>query len=369
LNRTNSASSVAPAFIVGVPRSGTTLLVRLVGAHPLLAPIYETRFLRNLVRLCARASWFCGDTFLRAMARLVAEQTIKLQFVKECQRFREKVIAYHGGKSIFYTAEELERETDLWLERLQQGSLLGKEIYQSAKEFVDRLFAIHCEQMNKPYWINKTPGLLNHLEGLSRIYPGARCIHIIRDGRDVAVSTLAQHWGPNNIRDAARRWKNLMIEGRKGIDYTRLNYMEMRYEKLIDSPTATLTGVLDFLGLDGDPKEILSQFKLYDRSIGAWRAVFSREDWKTFAEAAGDLLIELGYERDHSWVESPSGSRGSRSGAYLSHMVSALASFRISEAVALPVEPIGNGISNLWMSLMSWQAIDLYIIYKLLDRL
>ena len=98
---------------------------------------------------------------------------------------------------IRYTVEELERETDLWLNRLEKGCLPGGEIYRSAKEFVDRLFAIHCERLNKPYWIDKTPGLLNHLGGLSKIYPGAKCIHIIRDGRDVAVSIVSQRWGAN----------------------------------------------------------------------------------------------------------------------------------------------------------------------------
>jgi hypothetical protein len=83
--------------------------------------------------------------------------------------------------------------------------------------------------------------------------------------------------------------------------------MEVRYENLIDSSAATLTGILDFLGLPGDPEEMLSHFKLHDRSIGAWRRVFTGEDRKSFAKAAGDLLIELGYERDHSWVRSGGG--------------------------------------------------------------
>jgi hypothetical protein len=282
-----------------------------MGTHPLLAPIYETRFLRNLVRLCARASWFCGDSFPAALARLVANRAIRLQLVKECQRFRKKVIAYHAspsGKSIRYTAEELERETDLWLNRLEKGCLSGSEIYRSAQELVDRLFAIHCERVNKPYWIDKTPGLLNHLEGLARIYPGAKCIHIIRDGRDVAVSTVSQQWGANNLRDAARRWKKLMLEGRREVEALRLSYMEVRYEHLIDSSAATLSGILDFLGLDGNPEEMLCHFRLHDRSIGAWRTVFTGADRLSFAKVAGDLLIELGYERDHSWVWPGGGS-------------------------------------------------------------
>ena len=48
--------------------------------------------------------------------------------------------------------------------------------------------------------------------------------------------------------------------------------------------------------------EILSRFKVYDQRVGAWRSAFSLEDRKIFAKEAGDLLIELGYEKDYAWV-------------------------------------------------------------------
>jgi hypothetical protein len=129
------------------------------------------------------------------MERFFGSRIIESAFLRECEGFRNKVIAYHNDAPpmcILYTAEELGRETDVWLQSICSRSFSGQEIYRSAREFVDRLFAIHCERMNKPYWINKTPGLLNHLDGLARLYPGAKCIHIIRDGRDVALSNLGQ---------------------------------------------------------------------------------------------------------------------------------------------------------------------------------
>jgi sulfotransferase family protein len=298
-------ASFAPAFIFGVPRSGTTLLVNLLGSHPLIAPLYETRFIRNLVRLCRRAGWLGPSSFSRRIARLPGSQIIEKQFLKECENFRRKVIAYHkapASKSILYTADELTRETDLWLHSLRMRPFSNDEIYGSARNFVDHLFAIHCQRLSKPYWINKTPGLLNHIDGLARLYPGAKCIHIIRDGRDVAVSNLHQKWGPNNIYEAARRWKELMLEGRKGLARNNVRFIEIRYENLIRAPVDTLRRLFDFLNVEGDPKAILSHVKVHDRSIGSWSTAFSVKDRRIFARTAGNLLIDLGYEKDSRWT-------------------------------------------------------------------
>ena len=316
-----SCPPVEPAFIVGTPRSGTTLLVNLMGAHPLLAPLYETRFLRNLLELCGSACWFWGNSLSRRCARLLGEYPARSQFLKKCEKFRWKVMVYHalpadgrplkqpyesfpfGGEvCILYKLEELVRETDLWLEELRQGFASCDSVYESARGYVDRLFSIHCARMNKPYWVNKTPGLLTYLDRLPLLYPGAWCIHILRDGRDVAASNLSLQWGPASVRDAGRRWKKLVLQGRRNLDLDRLKYRELRYEDLIESPGQVLRGIFSFLGLSADVDEILSRFKVYDQRVGAWRSAFSLEDRKIFAKEAGDLLIELGYEKDYAWV-------------------------------------------------------------------
>jgi hypothetical protein len=156
--------------------------------------------------------------------------------------------------------------------------------------------------MGKPYWINKTPGLLTHLQRLPKLYPKAKCIHVLRDGRDVAASNLSLSWGPTNVRDAARRWKKLILDGRRGVDPKQLSYMELHYEELIKFPREVLKNVFAFMGLDADPGEVLSRIPVFNGRIEVWRSVFSQEDRRTFAKEAGDLLLELGYEKDHSWV-------------------------------------------------------------------
>lgn len=309
-------------FIVGVPRSGTTLLVNLLGHHPVLAPIYETRFLRNLLTLCRRACWYYGDSVTRDCARLIAEPLVKARLQKEFERYRSKVIAYSpippegdGTKQSYeafpygeshcirYDIEDLIRETDKWLAETRTAHASPASLCQSARKYVDALFGIHCARMKKPYWINKTPGLLTYLDLLPLLYPVSKCIHIIRDGRDVAVSNLSLPWGPKTVREAARRWKNLMLQGRKSAQCEGVSYVEVRYEDLINAPKETLNKAIAFLGMDGSLDGVLDYLRISNSRKEVWRSSFSAVDRRMFDREAGDLLIELGYENNDNWAK------------------------------------------------------------------
>ena len=312
-------SSQNPAFIVGVPRSGTTLLVNLMGAHPLLAPIYETRFLRNLFALCNFLTWFYGRSHSRKAAGLLGGPLLHFYAQRQCARFRHKTIKYSShsdiiGKQayevfpfgqlscIHYTKDELIQTTENWLNIVRDGRISAQSVWPSAQAYINGLFAIHCERMGKPHWINKTPGFLTYLDDLSNLYPGARFIHVFRDGRDVAASNLSLRWGPNTVRQAARRWKALFTEGKRIVETQRLECALVRYEELVQSPRPVLKRLFDFLGLDAELDRILSSMPVSRDRSGTWQSAFTREDRRIFAREAGDLLIELGYEKNREWV-------------------------------------------------------------------
>jgi hypothetical protein len=312
-------TEVKAAFIVGVPRSGTTLLVNLMGMHPQLAAIYETRFLRNLLLYCEEAAWHWGSSPSRRLLSFFAERWIRPRFADQSERFRQKAIAFDarrpedaftrprynlplGPQSILYTTEDFARETDLWLNTIARGSLSEAAVYESARRYVETLFSIHCARMNKPYWINKTPGLLTYLHCLPKLFPSAKSIHIIRDGRDVAVSTMARPWGAKTVQEAARRWKNLFVTGRKRATLASVNYIEVRYEELVESPGKVLQELFAFLDLHANLDEILSRVQVSRDSVGNWKTKFSHEERRIFGREAGDLLIKLGYEKDETWI-------------------------------------------------------------------
>ena len=144
------AEEMKPGFIVGVPRSGTTLLINLLGQHPLIAPLYETRFLRNLLVLCQSASWYYGGTISRRMARVACEPLVRSSFQRACAAYERKAVSYNiipnegngikqsyesfpFGEShcIHYHLEELVEETQDWLAQLRTGPVQPDEVYSS----------------------------------------------------------------------------------------------------------------------------------------------------------------------------------------------------------------------------------------------
>jgi Sulfotransferase family len=314
-------------FVVGVGRSGTTLLANLLGSHPLLVPVYETPFLRNLLLLCDRAGWYWGDSWSRRVWGVLVPGAVPWWFRQRCVKYKKKCEQYrriirslpdfeelqklnirqkyenfpYKDPCIFFDLDVMVQKTGEFLRDLESGPV-GMDIYALARNYIDGLFRMHCEKATKPLWVNKTPRLLLCMEQLQKLYPGAQCIHIVRDGRDVTASNLSLAWGPKDVRSAARRWKR-RLASRKRFDPEQLHYLEVRYEDLIRSPSEVLHNLFSFLDVDVAPiAMILSSFHLYDQKIGAWRSVFSRKDREIFAQECGELLIELGYEQDGSWV-------------------------------------------------------------------
>jgi hypothetical protein len=178
--------------------------------HPQLAPIFETRFLRNLLRHCEYASRHGHDSQTRRFLSVFAGSWFRSRFIARCDAYKAKIISFHAphrdfsnGREnevpfdrqlILYTREELVEQTDRWIADLIAGSDSEAAVYSGARELVNILFALHAARMDKPHWVNKTPGLLTELRHLPKLFPDAKCLHIIRDGRDVALSTLSVPW-------------------------------------------------------------------------------------------------------------------------------------------------------------------------------
>jgi len=210
---------------------------------------------------------------------------------------------------------------------------------------------------------DKTPFVTEDcLKEIESIFPEAKVIHVIRDGRDIAVSAAHHHWnhakdagGHLNIkpeelakRDAYRRDPEAFLASGESIfDEKRLrksfaegwnrmtakavqegfvlfgeSYTEVRYEALLERPAEEIGRLLRFLGADDGEETVrrciettsferLSKGRkrgeedslaFYRKGVaGDWKNVFTERDKQIFKEAAGELLIELGYERDDDW--------------------------------------------------------------------
>ena len=316
-------------FVTGVGKSGTSWLMRTLDGHPEI--------------LCKGEGRFFGADWRRA------------NFDPEGTRAL--------ASSLYYALLDSEY-LRLWVER----SVWARE--GDASRHLDNLTRLATEhflmgrlrETNKKLVGDKSP-LLNadFIEEVSRIYPEARVIHIIRDGRDQVVSMLHHVWNRSTdrggvqtlkpgeferreiyrqdpqkllqtgegmfteerLRGAARSW-NARV-GKTTQDGPALlgpNYTEVHYEDLLERPNEEVGRLAKFLGADAREKAVqqavnsasfqkLSKGRergqedtssFYRKGIaGDWKNYFTERDKKIYKEEAGELLIRLGYERDLAW--------------------------------------------------------------------
>jgi hypothetical protein len=272
-------------FIVGSPRSGTTMLQILLASHPQVASTVEQTLFQHYV-----APWL--ETW-----------------DSEVENIEKR--GWKLGLPILWQREELEEILHQFLARAYAKILAGKP---GATHIVD-----------------KHPGYSRHVALIKRFIPGARFIHIVRDGRDVAASMIAVHakmgFAPSNVSAAATKWKTFVLAAREAAQFTN-DYIEVHYEDFLRKGAEAYSQVLRFCelpvsdswiaevleansfekmkerGASPDPRTPLST-KRYHRGVaGGWERDFTPRDRFVFEKIAGDLLRELGYAEAGWWARS-----------------------------------------------------------------
>ena len=259
MGRGDSALAGRLVFLVGCRRSGTNWLQRILTAHP------------DIVGMPSETYLFSG-----ALAEVA-------------ERFQ------HANPGSPQTGK-------LFMSR--DGML------DAMRDFADRAFAENLERLGPDarYLVERTPWHVYDVELIGDVYPDARIIHIIRDGRDVARSLLSQPWGPERMEEAAKEWRSSVVAGRSaGQALGPDRYVEVRYEALLESTEANVRGIYEWLGLDSSEDlmeqvlaEARSEFNVDPKApviaSGKWRDAISASDLGVLEREAGDLLAELGYE-------------------------------------------------------------------------
>lgn len=161
-------------------------------------------------------------------------------------------------------------------------------------------------------WVDHTPENINYAALLLALFPRARIVHLVRDGRAVANSILPLDWGPNTVIRAAPWWRTNVQEG-LGLDRRPppSQILRVRFEDLICAPEETVRRLCEALDLPFEPRMLqadgfqppdytASQHKMIGRRPDPERAIrWGREltprQVEIFESLAGDLLGELGY--------------------------------------------------------------------------
>ncbi|HVW02341.1 MAG TPA: sulfotransferase [Planctomycetaceae bacterium] len=277
---TPAGSDLRPAFIVGCPRSGTTLLASLCDRHSRLAATPETHFFSKSAfrRMCSERGSKQFDT--RRLAPLFVES----QYTRDLELSSQDLLAQLG-----------EREIDL-------------------AEFLNTTLSTYAHARGKAGWIEKTPEHLLFADRIFEWYPQARMICIVRDGRDVALSLKKLPWSITPVRHYAALWVQSAKALAKVTERWPENLLTIRYESLLVSPVETMTEVMRFLGLEFEPQQLdpsLGTGIVPDWEMVLKRNVFGEIDpsrafaWKKTAtpkqlramhSMMGPCLDQLGYE-------------------------------------------------------------------------
>jgi hypothetical protein len=291
---------VAPApFVVGVGRSGTTLLRMMLDAHPQLAMPPETHFI---------------NPFIQASGRL---------------RFGPQAAA----KTLVH--DERRRWNDFGLD---QDELLARFEALDPFNTTDALrafYELYAAQHGKPRWGDKTPDYVRKMKKIQKTLPEAHFIHVIRDGRDAGLSQNARiakrGKSPVPPKEMARRWRKRISKAQEdSADVAK--YIEVRYEDLISDTEGVLRRICDFVELEFDPAMLTYHERAEERlqemagalpakkgrpqreagervaahamttkppdsdRVAVWKREMSEAENAEFEQAAGHLLSDLGYE-------------------------------------------------------------------------
>lgn len=278
-------------FVVGCQRSGTTLTERLLNAHPQIAMTHETQWIPELFeqRSGVTEAGAVEPELLRAL------------------------LAHKRFPDLGMSAEQLE-------------PLVVSDPLVSYADFVSSVFDLYGQARGKRLVGDKTPRYVRCIALLHELWPQARFIHVIRDGRDVYLSRKAMdrrrdgswlaRWPEHPAMSAGLWWSaKVRLARESGTSLGRAQYYELRYETLVDDPARECAALCAFLDVPYEPAMLRFNERDHNsRAVSArsgrsrkrlpvtaglrdWRAEMSHTEIREFEATGGDLLDELGYAR------------------------------------------------------------------------
>lgn len=284
-----SDSSDKPIFIVGVPRSGTTLLSAMLSSHSKMECGPETHFFRNLINtkpssLIDPHNWpETARDFILSISHTNFSNPDRILLIDKYQLTEEEITEY-----------------------LKKRSPTISSILSSITEQ-------YMRRSGKRRWIEKTPDHIEHVKTIRKYFPKSPIIRIIRDPRDVSLSLQKVPWGVESFVHGLVLWKHLDMSSEDFFSTDPLSYT-IRYEDLLTNPRQELLELCEFIGEDFEEdmlnttnsgKQLNTQSVPWkakasqplDRSrIQAWRSELTQFEKKVADSLIGDRISIHSYE-------------------------------------------------------------------------
>jgi hypothetical protein len=277
------AAGSTPIFLLGSQRSGTTMLRLMLNNHPNLAIPHETAF----ITIYHKKLDSYGDLADKDNARRLLADISQHPLVKR------------GG---------LIENPDAILSRHTA----------SYSELIDAIFQSYADSLGKALWGDKTPFYTPDIDVLHRIFPDAKILHLVRDGRDVVLSQKSIEWMSGNLPKLILDWRWKTTIAHKVGSALGDNFLEIRYEDLVRQPEQMLRRICSLIDetydqtmlsySDEAQKVVPSDSLKWHRNsirppdpsrLDRWKTDLARAERILFEQLAGDTLDLFGYEREH----------------------------------------------------------------------
>jgi hypothetical protein len=280
-----------PFFVMGCPRSGTTLLALMLHAHSRIAVPPETRFLMKTYR----------------QQRVLGDLSVAANRARLADMITDRSTRFH--------------DLGLSADAIREAVIAGPPTVGSAAGIVFRSYA---QRFGKPRWGDKRPHHYRSVIALRAMFPDAQFIHIVRDGRDCVASLKRVPWWTKDSIHAMALWTAAVDRGRRA--GKRLGpgaYLELRYEDLVADPEREMRRVCDFLGETFEaamlePQRVAPQAvperktwhaktasAISSDSVGSHAQVLESWETRLMHLVAGRRLRSLGYEVARTGAPSP----------------------------------------------------------------
>ncbi len=279
-SRPSQIQSLSPVFLVGCPRSGTTLLQQLLDAHPDIAIAPETHFIRNFWLKRKDYGDLTNDANYQALLEAICN-------IPEFVEMELSIAAFRDA------AQNVERN---------YASLL------------DLLLEQFCQNRNTKIVGEKTPNHLLYMQTLQEFFPTARFIHIVRDPRAVVNSWKTVPWSTGSISGDAEVWRRYMATARQSPPDSRAVFI-LHYEQLISESEECLKKLCHFLDLQFDVKMLNYHASrstrvnitrepwkgnavtpVSNKSLTRWQQELTKAEVATIELVAGEEMSQFGYD-------------------------------------------------------------------------
>jgi hypothetical protein len=298
-------------FIVGVPRSGTTLMRMVFGRHSRIAIADENHYLGHFL------PWVDPGWDFRRVGDLHSDDAVR--------RLVDRIYSdeFQGGTWLRGTSQFWQ-----WLlrhvppEELEQRLLAGE---RSRRGVFTTIMRVYADRRNKAIMGEKTPAHYRHVDTLLEWYPTARVVHMVRDPRAVYLSELRRRTArPESVPyrwlvrvpvlmeafvlfAVTRTWADAVHRHRRYSRRYRDRYRLVRFEDLVREPEAEIRELCTFLGVPFEPRMLRQKVVSRGQRLGEagfdagaadrWRTSIRERDARALTWLLGRRISEMGYPR------------------------------------------------------------------------